>query len=182
MLPFNDASTFCGTMDDMDGPRWLDEREARLWRAYIALNRDLAVALERRQIRDAGLSGAEFRLLVPLSEAPDGMLRARDLGAIVGWERSRISHQVSRMEKRGLLARLECAEDARGNMVQLTAAGRTAIETAAPMHVDAVRSYFFDHLSADEINTLTEVFERLTGKLGAEGVSDADAAAALRDC
>jgi DNA-binding MarR family transcriptional regulator len=145
----------------VDEPQWLDEREAHVWQAYLALQRRLQAVLARRLVRDAGLSGADYRLLVPLSETPGGALRARDLGLMVGWERSRISHQVRRMETRGLLVREDCAEDARGSMVRLTEAGRAAIVAAAPKHVQAVRRYFFDVLSKDELATLGDVFERL---------------------
>src|SRR5688572_25607094 len=118
----------------MEEARWLDEREARAWRGMIGVTQRLTAVLERQLVQDVGLSGAEYTLLVPLSEAPDGVLRARDLGRMVGWERSRISHQVTRMEKRGLVAREDCSEDARGSMVRLTDAGRTAIVAAAPAH------------------------------------------------
>ena len=84
--------------------------------------RELMRALEARLIKNSGLSGADYALLHPLSEVEDGVLRTRDLGRSVGWERSRLSHQVSRMEKRGLVIREECASDARGSMVRLTAA------------------------------------------------------------
>jgi DNA-binding MarR family transcriptional regulator len=144
-----------------DDPRWLDEQEARAWRAYLDLQRELSAVLGRQLERDAGISGAEYALLVPLAAAPDGALRPRDIGSEVDWDRSRISHQVSRLEKRGLVAREECAEDARGSMVRLTPAGRAAIEAAAPKHVEAVRTLFFDRISADELGTLTTVFERL---------------------
>jgi DNA-binding MarR family transcriptional regulator len=136
-------------------PRWLDEREARLWQGYIGLKLQLESELERRLVRDGGLSGAEFTLLVPLSEAPGGLLRARDLGRMVGWERSRISHQVGRMEKRGLVVREECAADA----------GRAAIVGAAPQHVEAVRSLFFDVLTDDEVDVLGAAFERVLARL-----------------
>jgi DNA-binding MarR family transcriptional regulator len=145
----------------VDEPQWLDEREAHVWQAYLVLQRKLQEVLERRLARDAGLSGADYGLLVPLSEAPGGTLRARDLGLMVGWERSRISHQVRRMEKRGLLVREDCAEDARGSMVRLTEAGRAAIVAAAPKHVQAVRRYFFDVLSEDELAILGGALERL---------------------
>lgn len=90
------------------------------------------------------LSGAEYAVLVPLSEAAEGVLRARDLGRMIDWDRTRLSHQVTRMEKRGLVAREDCVDDARGSMVRLTAAGRAAIDAAAPDHVETVRRYFFD--------------------------------------
>jgi len=152
-------------MRRVDGPQWLDERQARVWQAYLAVQRELQGVLERRLVRDAGLSGADYRLLVPLSEAPQGVLRSRDLGLMVGWERSRISHQVRRMEARGLLVREDCTEDARGSMVRLTEAGRAAIVAAAPDHVKAVRRYFFDALSDDELATLGDVLERVLAGL-----------------
>ncbi|MBB5953951.1 DNA-binding MarR family transcriptional regulator [Saccharothrix tamanrassetensis] len=149
----------------MDEPRWLDEREARVWRAYLDLNRELPAVLERRLVRDSGLSNADYSLLVPLSEAPDGLVRSRELGAMVGWERSRLSHQVGRMEKRGLVVREECAEDARGSMVRLTPAGRAAIEAAAPSHVAAVRRYLFDVLTDEELDVLGRAFGRVLDRI-----------------
>ncbi|MFI9007593.1 MarR family winged helix-turn-helix transcriptional regulator [Actinosynnema sp. NPDC053489] len=153
----------------MGGPRWLDEREARVWQAYLAVHRELHSALERQLVRDSGLSNADYALLVPLSGAEGGVLRSRELGALVGWERSRLSHQVGRMEKRGLVAREDCAEDARGSMVRLTAAGRAAIESAAPGHVETVRRYLFDGLSAAEADVLDRVFHRVLGRIAADG-------------
>lgn len=149
----------------MAEPHWLDEREAHLWQAYRDLQRELRNVLDRQLVRDAGLTGADYALLVPLSEAPDGLVRARDLGRLVGWDRSRISHQLRRMEQRGLVAREDCSEDARGSMVRLTPAGRCAIEAAAPNHVTTVRRFFIDQLTDDEIDTLAELFGRLLAGL-----------------
>ncbi|MFI6678125.1 MarR family winged helix-turn-helix transcriptional regulator [Kribbella sp. NPDC050470] len=149
----------------MTDSRWLDTREARLWQSYRDAYRELMRALETRLISNSGLSGADYALLHPLSVAEDGVLRTRDLGKSVGWERSRLSHQVSRMEKRGLVCREECVSDARGSMVRLTDIGRKAIEAAAPDHVDAVRTYFFDHLTPEEQDQLTTVLERIVNTI-----------------
>jgi DNA-binding MarR family transcriptional regulator len=146
---------------------WLDEREAHLWQSYRRLQRELRNALDRQLVRDAGLSGAEYALLVPLSEAPRGRLRARDLGAMVGWDRSRISHQLSRMEHRGLVTREPCPDDARGSVVRLTRAGRASIRAAAPEHVATVRRLFLDPLSDEELDTLAGLFDRLLAGLAA---------------
>ena len=148
----------------MAEPRWLDQREAHVWQAYRDLQRELRNALDR-QLVNAGLSAAEYALLVPLSEAPAGRLRARDLGTMVGWDRSRISHQLSRMEHRGLVTREACPDDARGSIVRLTAAGRSAIESAAPNHVATVRRFFVDPLSDEELDTLATLFDRLLAGL-----------------
>ena len=145
--------------------RWLDQREAHVWQAYRDLQRELRNALDRQLVRDAGLSAAEYALLVPLSEAPGGRLRARDLGGMVGWDRSRISHQLSRMEQRGFVTREPCPDDARGSIVRLTPAGRSAIEAAAPNHVATVRRLFLDPLSDNELDTLATLFDRLLAGL-----------------
>src|SRR5438132_5876095 len=89
----------------MAEPRWLDERQQHVWQGYLHLNQDLLALLEQQLARESGLSGADYRVLHPLSEAPSGLLRARDLGREIGWDRSRLSHQLSRMEKRGLVVR-----------------------------------------------------------------------------
>ncbi|QFZ20093.1 MarR family winged helix-turn-helix transcriptional regulator [Saccharothrix syringae] len=153
----------------MGEPRWLDGREAAVWQAYLALHRELHAALERQLVRDSGLSNADYALLVPLSQAPDGVVRSRELGRLVGWERSRLSHQVARMAKRGLVVREECADDARGSMVRLTPAGRAALGQAAPGHVATVRRYVFDALSAEEVEVLDRVFHRVLDRVAADG-------------
>jgi DNA-binding MarR family transcriptional regulator len=111
--------------------------------------------------REEGISAADYAVMVPLSEAPDGQLRTKDLGAALGWDRSRTSHQVTRMVKRGLVAREFCEDDARGSVVGLTPAGRAAIEKAAPKHVALVRQLFFDPLSDDELDALGVALDRM---------------------
>jgi DNA-binding MarR family transcriptional regulator len=149
-------------------PRWLDERQQHVWQAYLHMNQRLYARLEDRLVRDAGLSAADYSVLVPLSETPGGVLRARELGTELGWDRSRLSHHIRRMEERGLVVREECTEDGRGTMVRLTRAGRRAIEGAAPGHAEDVRRYFFDLLSKKEVETLTTVFDRVLENLAQE--------------
>ena len=165
----------------MAKPRWLDEREARLWRTWLRLNQELPSVLEQQISRDGGLSGADYAVLVPLSESPEGMLRARELRREILWDRSRLSHHVRRMEKRGLVVREECAEDGRGAMVRMTDSGRRAIEGAAPGHVAATRRYVFDLLTDDEVDELTAVFERVLANLErGRGSEDGPGGDALR--
>ena len=166
-LLFDDAST-----KPYDGgvarPRRLDEHQRRLWEAYRDLYQELSSALQEQLLRDAGLSGSEYAVLVTLSHTPDGVLRARELGSELAWDRSRLSHLVRRMEKRGLIAREDCSEDARGSMVRLTDAGRDAIKGAAPKHAATVRRHFFDRLSDRELATLSTVFDRLLDHLSGD--------------
>jgi DNA-binding MarR family transcriptional regulator len=156
----------------MATPRWLDDRERQLWMTWLRVNQELPALLSELMSRGSGLSAADYAVLVPLSEAPDDTLRFRDLARLILWDRSRLSHQVRRMEERGMVAREECAEDARGAMVRMTARGRVAIESAAPGHVEATRRYFFDLLSDDELEVLTRVYERVVANLPSDSASD----------
>jgi DNA-binding MarR family transcriptional regulator len=151
--------------------RWLDEREAHLWRTWLRVNQELPGVLAELLNQESGLSAADYTVLVPLSESPDGTVRARDLGREIFWDRSRLSHQIRRMEGRGLVARDECETDARGAMIRLTPAGRAAIEAAAPGHVAATREHFFDLVSDREIDVLIRVFERVLDHLGCDARS-----------
>ena len=149
----------------MARPQRLDERQRLMWKAYRELYQELSTVLEDQLLRDAGLSGSEYAVLVELSHSPEGVLRARELGSELGWDRSRLSHLVGRMEKRRLVAREECEEDARGSMVRLTDAGRATVDGVAPEHSEAIRRYFFNPLSSEELETLAAVFDRLLDKL-----------------
>ena len=162
----------CATVGIVVKPRWLDEHQQHVWQAYLHVNQQLYAVLEQELVRDSGLSAADYMVLHPLSQVPDGLLRARELGAEIGWDRSRLSHHISRMEKRGLVTREECLEDGRGLMVRLTAAGRKAIEGAAPQHVENVQRYVFDLLSKDELETLAHVFDRVLDNLVREKAKD----------
>lgn len=147
----------------MSEPRWLTPDQADVWAKYRRVRRELQRAQDQQLQRDSGLSAADYALLAPLSESAGGVLRARELGAEVDWERSRLSHQISRMEKRGLVTREPCADDARGSMVRLTGKGREMIEAAAPTHVENVRRLFFDPLTSDEVRLFGDFLDRILG-------------------
>lgn len=140
-----------------DEPRWLDEREQRAWRAMLDLWTRLNAALAREMLADSELSMADFSVLVALTDTCGGRVRAFSLAEALQWEKSRLSHQLARMEKRGLICRSECPTDARGQVVGVTDAGRAAITAAAPAHVDAVRRLFLDALSHDQVDALAEI-------------------------
>jgi DNA-binding MarR family transcriptional regulator len=141
--------------------RWLTQQEQHLWRGWLKLNTELASALHRELQEDAGLSMPDFEVLVHLTDNPQGRVRVTDLAGLLQWERSRVSHQVKRMECRGLVKRAECSEDRRGAFVVITSQGRTAIEDAAPGHVRAVRRLMFDPLSEEETVALAVVIDKL---------------------
>lgn len=137
--------------------RWLSEPEQTAWRAYIRMQAELEAQLNRRLHERFGLSMADYEVLVHLSEAPDGVLRLFELGRIVDWEKSRLSHHLTRMAKRGLVERRECPSDGRGAFVALTPVGRAAIERAAPGHVEDVRDLVVDVLGPDRLAALGDI-------------------------
>ena len=141
--------------------RLLSQNQQRFWRLYVDFQHQLERVLHRELLADSGLSSAEFAVLVPLSETPAEKLRARDLCRELGWDRTRLSHLVRRMQQRGLVRRSACVGDARGSVVELTDQGRRAITDAAPAHSDAVRRYLIDLLDDDEIATMTDVLQRV---------------------
>jgi DNA-binding MarR family transcriptional regulator len=116
--------------------------------------------MNRQLQADSGLSLADYDVLVALSATDDGM-RVSDLAAQIGWERSRLSHQLRRMEERGLTTRRPGAHDGRTTNVVLTAGGRRAIAEAAPGHVDLVHSLFFDPLPDNLLGPFTAALEHI---------------------
>src|SRR3954462_12095624 len=110
----------CGTIAIVEDPRWLDEREALAGRRVITRQAQLRARLARQLQREAGLSEADYEVLVQLSEAPGGRQRVFELGQSTQWEKSRLSHHLTRMVQRGLVARESCPTDSRGSFVVLT--------------------------------------------------------------
>ena len=150
----------------MDGePRWLDAREQRAWRGYLAMQAQLQATLHRRLQADAGLSLADFDVLVALSDRAGEPVRAGELAGLLQWEKSRLSHHLARMERRGLVAREDCPDDARGAFVVLTDAGRRAQEAAAPAHVASVRELVFDRLAPEQVDALIEVSDEVRARI-----------------
>lgn len=132
------------------GGTWLTADEQRAWRTYVRMSSLLPAQLNRQLQRDSGLTLPEYEVLVQLSEAPDHLLRPYQICDALNWEQSRLSHQLTRMQRRGLVARQECKADGRGAFVVLTPAGASAIDSAAPGHVAAVRDLIFDRLTDDQ--------------------------------
>ena len=149
-------------------PDWLDPREDRAWRAFMHARDQLNAYLNQHLLQDSGLSGADYEILAVLSGHPTGHLPAQELGALVRWEKSRLSHQVRRMQDRGLVVREANPADARSVMICLLAAGRRAIEDAAPQHVHNVRRHFIDLFTPAELETLAALNERVLHHLAEE--------------
>ena len=147
---------------------WLSEREQRAWRGFHDLRTQLLSQLGRQLQRDSGISEADFEVLVTVSEAPGQRLRAVDLGRRLGWEKSRLSKQVTRMEGRGLVIREECRPVGRGADVVLTAEGRRVIDAAAPLQAVEIRRLFIDLLTPEQLDSLAEISRVVLANLDRE--------------
>jgi DNA-binding MarR family transcriptional regulator len=145
-------------------PRWLTDGEQRAWRAYIQLAQLLIRQLDR-DLHPFGLSMHDYEILVELSEAARKRLRMTELADRTAQSRSRLSHQVSRMEARGLVVREGCEGDKRGTFAVLTEHGAQIIGQVAPHHVASVRQHFIDQLGLDGLNALTGACEPVLDRL-----------------
>lgn len=159
---------FPRTLEDMstDVP-WLTDEQEQVWRRWLTVNALLPATLHRELQADAGLSLPDFDVLVQLTDTPLGRVRVNDLALALQWEKSRVSHHVTRMERRGLIRREECREDARGAFVVITTEGKAAIERAAPGHVRTVRQLIFDQLTEDELDCLATITRKVLTRLEA---------------
>lgn len=139
--------------------RWLNAREERAWRALQFMQMRVEGELARQLAADSGLSYPDYLVLVALTDRDDGRMRLFELARTLGWEKSRASHHVGRMAKRGLVTKEKCDSDRRGAYVVVTKRGRTEIEAAAPGHLAAVRRLFVDRLDPSQLDAIAEAAE-----------------------
>lgn len=146
---------------EQDEPNWLTAEEQAAWRNYVNGNGRLMDVLNRNLQERHGLSLAEYRILVLLSEASDGSLRMSELADGVLSSRSRLTHQIRRMEEQKLVVRGSCPDDGRGVLAAVTDEGRRRLAEAAPTHVRDVRSNLIDLLSQSQVKALAQIFGRI---------------------
>ncbi len=111
--------------------RWLTDEEQRTWRLFLTACQSVFGAIEGQLLRDSGLPHGYYEILVHLSEAPGRALRMSQLAAASTYSKSRLSHAVSKLEERGLVVRLDCPTDRRGQIAQLTEQGFAVLDEAA---------------------------------------------------
>lgn len=143
----------------------LTDAQLSCWRAFIESAWLLQTRLEDDLRAASALTMSDYHVLVVLAEAPAHRLRMGELAERLVFSPSRLTYQVSSMQKRGLVIRQSCPRDRRGNEAVLTAAGHSALREAAPYHLTSVRGHFVDDLDEAEIACLTRVFERLGARL-----------------
>lgn len=140
--------------------------QLRIWRDFIETTEALRSELTSRLQSESSLSPGDYAVLLALSEAPGQRLRSSELATGIGWERSRLSHHLGRMERRGLIRREECAADNRGAEVMLVPAGAEAFRGATVPHLRAIRELFVDALTPEQLVVAGEIAAALRAQPG----------------
>jgi DNA-binding MarR family transcriptional regulator len=153
-------------------PRRLTEEEQRTWRSFARSARLLFAQLDRDLSRDAGMAPGAYEILVILSEAPSRALRMNELAEATLSSPSRISHAVERLAELGWVDRVTCPSDRRGWLAVLTDRGSDALLAAAPRHVEHIRKYLLEGLTAADVADLGRICERILSRLPASGAPD----------
>jgi DNA-binding MarR family transcriptional regulator len=146
---------------------WLTDDQQRVWRSFLSLQGRLDAAMQRQLQRECGLSLADYEILVILSE--QGEMRNFHLNRALGWEQSRLSHQLRRMRERDLVARHGSELDKRGSTVVITETGAAALRAAAPGHVELVRTVLFDPMTTDQLRAFDAILISALERLAALG-------------
>ena len=147
--------------------RRLTSAELAVWRSLLDTTTELRRRLAAQLAAESSLSPGDYAVLLALSEAPGRRLRSSELAGAIDWERSRLSHHLGRMEKRGLIERVECATDSRGAEVVLTEDGARIFRNATAPHARAIKQHFADALSPAQFEALGEILGAIATHLEA---------------
>src|SRR5712691_7001344 len=147
--------------------RRLTAGELAIWRSLLDTTAELRRILGA-ELQESGLSPADYQVLLALSEADGRRLRSSELAASIDWERSRLSHHLGRMERRGLIGRSDCATDNRGAEVSLTEDGAQLFRRASVPHLRAIKKHFADGLTPEQFEALVGILQALRRHLHGE--------------
>lgn len=147
---------------------WLSEDEQRSWRSWLSASLLLNDRLSRELQAQHGLTMADYEILVRLSEAEGRRMRMSDLAEATLSSRSRLSHQIDRMEKARLVERQACDDDRRGAFAALTKHGWQTLVDVAPDHVESVRTHLVDQLTCTEFAALGEACRKVANHLSTD--------------
>jgi DNA-binding MarR family transcriptional regulator len=147
--------------------RWLDDDEQRAWLRLAGVMLKLSPALDSQLQRDSDLTHFDYLCLAMLSESDDRTLRMSDLAARVNASLSRLSHVVTKLERRGWVARTPSPHSRRVTLVSLTEEGWQVLVKAAPGHVETVRSLVFEGLSPEDVAALERIAGHVVSRIEA---------------
>lgn len=154
------------------GRRLPTKAQLAVWRDYIETSELLRSELASRMQSESGMSLGDYQVLLALSEVDARRLRSSELAARVGWERSRLSHHLGRMEKRGLIRREPCPDDSRGADVVLSEAGERTFRDGSVPHLEAVQDLFTGVLTPEQLTHLSDAVSALREGLEQERLAN----------
>ncbi|GAA1738263.1 MarR family winged helix-turn-helix transcriptional regulator [Aeromicrobium alkaliterrae] len=156
-------------METTTDTQWLGESQQRVWRSFLGATTLLMDRLDRDLRNAHDLSMPEYEILVRLSESPDRSIRMAELAAQIMHSRSRVTHTITRLERKGIVLREQAASDGRGVTAVLTDHGFSVLERAAHTHVNGVRAYLVETASPEEFDVLGQVMARVVSHLDVNG-------------
>jgi DNA-binding MarR family transcriptional regulator len=133
----------------------LSPRELRVWHAFRLMHEDVLARVGRDITQATGLSGPEFGVLSRLVGVGKGEMRQQSLASLMGWDKSRLSHQLTRMRERALIERRPA--DGNAVIVAITELGREKLDAARPIHAESVRRNLLSRLTSEQIETMVRV-------------------------
>jgi DNA-binding MarR family transcriptional regulator len=148
---------------------WLTAPQQEAWLYYMGVYHRLEYEMNRQLQSDYGLSLAEYTVMNALSSQPRHRMQSVQLATRIGWERSRLSHQLRRMEGRHLVERVPSATDRRAVDARLTKYGWQLLQKAAPDHVTRVRKLFFSDLDPNDARQLGKLLRQVYQSIVREG-------------
>lgn len=141
------------------------KQQLATWRAFVETTEQLRSELAARMQTESGLSPSDYAVLLALHDADGHRLRSSVLATRIGWQRSRLSHHLGRMERRGLIDRQECSTDNRGAEIVHTPTGQAAFRGATVPHLRAIRELFIDALTPEQLDTVQDITDTLGSQL-----------------
>lgn len=145
--------------------RWLNAKQQRIWRDWLTASQLLEDVLSSELQEAHGLTGSDYEILARLSESPNRRIRMSVLAQQVLVSRSRLSHQIDRLEQAGWVTRQVCEDDKRGQYAVLSNKGWKLLQAAAHTHVTGVRQHFVDQLTDAEYEALGRAVKKIAAHL-----------------
>lgn len=135
--------------------KMLSKGDLDVWHAFKQMGQTVMSGIERDLTEATGLTGSDFGVLSRLVDLGNGELRQQALADSMEWHKSRLSHQLTRMQGRDLVTRSEA--EPRVIIVSITALGRERLQLARPVHAASVRRWLLDPLSSQDKTTLLNI-------------------------
>ncbi len=127
---------------------------AQGWRTLASLHGMIESRLERTLSDAAKLSVVEYTVLDALSRQDGWHMRMQQLSRAAALSPSATTRLVNRLEDRGLLTRIVCADDRRGIYTELTTSGRELLAQARPVHDQVLQDVLAEAADVPELTFL----------------------------